>query len=591
MQNHADRGSVQVRIGHRGWLIFQLLWKTLIGGLILPFGYLVLLGCESNVALAPLPVELGLSGKKKKDDGKENAEANIVEKKIDFDQRDQVVGAVPPSYKEAPPEAKPVVQDGFKRFKVASDEKLLDKFPRGEEQFTILCNSTTNLVNVVRQKFCVEKVRPKSLVELQTALGLAVTNPALVARNQNGTGGNPAFAFQGHSSSLVGAFVSSINPRVVIMTPNLLANNTANPNFVVMGFVRGEQLAELIANDTVTGKPEFYLFSFRQACNDKPTGCTPGDLLTPAVESNWTEVSLYRAEELANTIVDCFHCHRPSGTTPMLRMQELRNPWTHWFRDNTDGQQLIADYYAAHGTAETYGGIPGPMIRGSDPQKLENLVRGNGFAAQPNEFQTATIRTELTQGGTSATYNQLQAEVLAGRAIPIPFVDLKVTEPALLTKYTQQYQNFLAGTVPLDRFEDHRDIFLTDPVKRSQIMGYAVAPGTSPKDMLMLACNQCHHSGLDQSLSRAKFNVDFTKMTNASEEITIAIERLKLGYSPERLKKEKIAFTDESGKDVKLHKGEHPLTMPPRRIKVLTDEQIDQLVQYLEQQKALLKPN
>jgi hypothetical protein len=354
-----------------------------------------------------------------------------------------------------------------------------------------------------------------------------------------------------------------------------------------MGFVRGEQLVELIANDSATGKPQFFLLSFRQACNDTPQGCSLGHLLTPAIESNWTEVSLYRAEELGNTIVDCFQCHNPTGNQVMLRMQELRNPWTHWFRDNTDGNQLINDYYAAHPTTETYAGIPGPMIRGSDPQKVENLVRGNGFGTQPNEFQTATIRTELTNNnGTSPTWQRLFAESVAGRAIPVPYIDLKVTEPALLTKFTQQYQAFTAGTLPLDKFEDHREIFLTDPAKRAQI-GFSIAPGMPAKDMFMLACNQCHNSSLDQTISRAKFNVDFTKMQKASTEIEIAITRLKMGYSKERLKKEKIEFVDASMKPVEMHKGEHVLTMPPHRIKSLTDEQIDVLVGYLKEQQKL----
>jgi len=444
--------------------------------------------------------------------------------------------AVPPEMKAPIPT---VDKDGKIKLAAVNEITLLDKLPRGEAAFMKLCTATTTLVNVVRAKFCVDKVRPKSIVELQTALGLAVTNPALTARNQNGTGGNPAFAFQGHSSSLVGRYVSSINPRAVIMTPQNLGNNTANPNFVVMGFVRGEQLVELIANDTVSGKPEFYLLAFRQACNDRPGGCNYGELLTPAIEKDWTEVSVYRAEDLTNTIVDCFHCHQPTGNRPMLRMQELRNPWTHWFRDNTDGNQLIADYYAAHPQTETYAGIPGPMIRGSDPQKLENLVRGNGFTAQPNEFLTATIRNELRQTpGVSATWNRLNAEVVAGRMIPIPYLDLKVTEPSLLAKYTTQYQNFAAGTVPLDKFEDHRSVLLTDPVKIAQV-GFAVAPGTPPKDMLMIACAQCHNSNLDQTISRAKFNVDFSKMQKASTEIDIAIFRLKLGYSEARLKQEK----------------------------------------------------
>jgi len=64
---------------------------------------------------------------------------------------------------------------------------------------------------------------------------------------------------------------------------------------------------------------------------------------------------------------------------------------------------LIADYTAAWGT-DGVGGVPGNLISGSDPQQLENFLRGNNMlfqeaqaanaatrAQQPNEFLTATF--------------------------------------------------------------------------------------------------------------------------------------------------------------------------------------------------------
>ena len=56
-------------------------------------------------------------------------------------------------------------------------------------------------------------------------------------------------------------------------------------------------------------------------------------------------------------------------------MQELQNPWGHWFRNNrNNGQQLLADFSAAHEANETYGGIPGAAITNSDPAQLEGLA-------------------------------------------------------------------------------------------------------------------------------------------------------------------------------------------------------------------------
>lgn len=539
----------------------------------------------------------------------EGFKGNAGDKKIDPSSQAPVVAepAVEGVLSSAPAEeAKSAdaipLQDG-KTFLALTDEEALHALKSGEEQIAIVCNRNAGKTNKILTAFCVNKLRPKSLLEFQQALGIAVVNPALTARNQNGTGGNPAFAFQGHSSSLVGRFTSAINPRAIIMSTEVLNNNAPNPNFIVMGFVRGEQFVELAVNNPSTpGQVDFFLAGFKQACNSAPKGCTPAELLTPAIESNWTEFTLFQDEDLKNTIVDCRHCHQPEGPTgpKILRMSELRNPWTHWFRDNTAGINLINDYYAAHGQDETYAGIPGPMIRGSDPQKLENMVRGNGFQQLQaiGEFQTNTIENEVEASspqqpasnvvpGTSATWDAMFQRVVRGETIPIPYHDVKVTEPDLLAQFTKQYQDFKAGTLPAANFSDHREVLRTDPKQRAD-MGFAVAPGTSPQDALMLACAQCHSSKLDNSISRSKFNVNLAAMPNAAEEIDIAILRLKLGHSENRLKSEDIRLLNAKGEEVSMHKGEHLLTMPPRRFKQLTDEQIDELVKYLQDEKLKL---
>jgi 5-methylcytosine-specific restriction endonuclease McrA len=491
-------------------------------------------------------------------------------------------------------------QRDAKTFLALSEEEPMHGLKHGEEQMKVVCAKIASMPNiasnVIMQKFCVQNMRPKSIIELQTILGLQIVNPNLTSRGDNGSGGNPAFAVQGHSSSLVGRFVSAINPRVLLMSASAVGR--ADPNYVIMGFVRGEQFAEIIINSP-TG-PEFFLAGFKQACNSKAEGCSPGELLTPAIESGWTEFSLYHEDEIKNSIVDCRQCHQTNGpdTPKLLRMQELQNPWTHFFRDNTAGINLINDYYAAHGTDEVYGGIPGPMIRASDPANLEDTVRDNGSNEQPNEFDTDAIQSEVedsspnqpednTIPGRSATWDALFARVLTGEMIPVPYHDVKVTEPALLAKFTKQYQDFKAGLVPMDKFEDHRNVLRTDQ-KQLGDMGFAVAPEMTPQQTLMLACAQCHNSRLDQTITRSRFNVNLASMQNAAAEIDIAISRIKLGYSPERLKSEGINIISPMGQPVAMEKGEHLLTMPPRRFKQLTDTQIDALVQYLEEQKKTL---
>src|SRR5437763_1543258 len=102
-------------------------------------------------------------------------------------------------------------------------------------------------------------------------------------------------------------------------------------------------------------------------CTAAPSGCAPGDLLTPAVEKQWRSVSLYEDEDLKNTVFDCRHCHQPNGpsTAKMLRMQERRAPWTHWFRNNANepgGVTLVQDFQTAHGKSEDYAGIPAELL-------------------------------------------------------------------------------------------------------------------------------------------------------------------------------------------------------------------------------------
>ncbi|NRA62853.1 MAG: hypothetical protein HRU19_00135 [Pseudobacteriovorax sp.] len=502
----------------------------------------------------------------------------------------------------------------------------------GAEQTAAICKRLEGkpATHPIKRTFCDpnnDPVLPTSLQMMQDRMGLRV--PVINNRNQNGAAPNPGFAVQGHSSSLVGQFVSSINPRVIIFNA---VEPSANQDFdtrafVAMGFVRGEQFAEIIVgqNDSDPNTfdpnedPEFFLVAFKQACNDAPGGCTPGDLLTPAVESNWTSVTVYEDEDIKNTIVDCKHCHQPEGVnTPKFgRMQELADPWTHFMRDNRSGQEITADYYAAHGTAETYGGIPGQSIEFSDPANLEDLVRTNGFnilQVEPIEFATQDIQDEIegannaqpadnTTPGVSNTWEQLFQLSAQGRVdinndpnnpdfrniIPIPYHDVKVTEPALLEKFTRQYQDFLAGTITPAQMEDHRYIFRTSQQEQAD-MGFAIRENTPPETILIQACFQCHNSQLDQSLTRAKFNVDLAAMgANAKAEIDIAIERLKLGYTEARLAQEEIKFFDEKTmEEKKLEKGEHILTMPPRRFKSLTDSQIDSVIEYLKTEQAKL---
>ncbi|MGE0173168.1 MAG: hypothetical protein AB7T49_10295 [Oligoflexales bacterium] len=421
-----------------------------------------------------------------------------------------------------------------------TEDDVLHDLPSGEAQLKVICSRKGE--DRVRKVFC-SSTPPKlaGLKDLQKALGIDFKGDG------NGKDGNPNFVFSGHSSSLVSRFTSAINPRAIIFSP--IKEN--KDDFVLMGFQRGEQFAEVISRDANSGDLAFFIVNFKQACN--ATGCTNKDLLTPAIEKNWVEYSIYEDLDLENTILDCKQCHQPGGpdSEKMLRMQELRNPWTHFFRDNRDGgKSLIADYQSAHNENEEYAGVPGSTISDSDPAELEDFVRDAGFGDQPNEFKTKKILQESEDGGKSETWTNLYEKAVAGQVIPVPYHNVKVTDPNKLAAMTKAYKNYMAS--PQGELADIREVFLDAGLRD---MGFMVKDGLNGKAILINACRQCHNDNLNPKITRAKFNID--KLDSMPrEEKDLAIERLTL--------------------------QEHDLKkMPPRRFKRLTEQEIAKAVEEL----------
>lgn len=442
-----------------------------------------------------------------------------------------------------------------------TEDDVFKALPSETEQLKILCARPGQ--DKVRTVFCGSNPpNITSLAELQKVLGLGILDPTRTGRGNNGTGGNAAFVFTAGSSSLVGKFTSAINPRLIMFTP---PNGNAIPDLVALGFVRGEQFAEIIAGDPSTGQMNFFLLRFEQACNEIEGGCKVGELLTPQVEKDWKKVTIYEDVDIQNTVVDCKQCHQPEGegTAKILRMQELRNPWTHYMRDNTSGgPTLISDFQAAHGTQEDYAAVPAAMIASSDPARLEDLIRDNGFGAQPNEFLTRTIEGEVRNSspgqpqnnavpGVSTTWQTLYDRFVAGQFIAPPYHDVKVTDPQKLAAMTKAYQDFRAGSLDKTAVPDIRKVF---PDAALRDMGFMVKAGLPGPQLLINACAQCHNSKLPQNITRARFNVDLSKMSR--EEKDLAIERLKLPESD-------------------------PRRMPPSRIRSLTAEEISLLTEEL----------
>ena len=420
--------------------------------------------------------------------------------------------------------------------------------PESQEQIGLLCAqlAAQNAQNVVRDAFCGGAApNINGLADLQASLGLAFTNPNATGRRNNGRQGNPAFTLVGHSSSLVARLTNPINPRALIFTPPNGRNPT--PGFIVMGFVRGDQFAELAVADRVTNEVSFFLVTFKNACN-LTNSCTIGELLTPAVETNWVDYTVYSQADLANTVFDCLQCHQTGGpgTGTILRMQELANPWTHFFRANRQGGAVLLNAFtAARGTNEAYAGIPAALIDASDPALLENLVRGNGFGNQPNRFNSGRIQNQVNQTpgqpannavpGTSTEWQRIYNATVTGQFIATPYHDVLVTDPAKLQAATNAYQSFLNGTLAASALPDLRDIFLDAALPE---IGFRVMAGLDGQQIITQACTQCHNSQLNQTISRARFNVDLNAMSDTrggiltgaarDAEIDLAITRLGL---------------------------------------------------------------
>ena len=400
--------------------------------------------------------------------------------------------------------------------------------PRGGEHTAEVCARPGD--DPLRDVFCTQNPSGiTSLVDLETALGIGSAS----------IGGLKGIAVTAHSTSLSARSVSAINPRV-------LALRIEVPPYELMtlAFTRGEQFSEVTVRDRGDGELRFYVVGFRQACNATPEGCRPGNLLTPEIERDWTEVTLYDEADLTNTVLDCAPCHQPQGpgTPKLLRMQELESPWTHWlFYGSDGGRALIADYSAAKGDEEL-AGMTSAQIQNALPENLNEIVVYDS-PAQPYPFDSATIEEEVRASaaklggaepednsvpGQSPTWQADYERSLAGEVIPVPYLDVKVTDAGKLARMTRAYQAYRSGDLAAEDLPDIRDVFPDDPERLAE-MGMSTEPGLSGEGVLLQACSPCHNERLDQTLSRARFRADLQGMSR--DEKDVAIGRLGLPES------------------------------------------------------------
>jgi hypothetical protein len=423
----------------------------------------------------------------------------------------------------------------------------LEGLPTGLDQWTALC--AKHYGDAISAKFCANATPPTltSLVDLETLLGLRVyPNP----NNDPTINANVRLTLNAESEGLGMRQVNSLAPRAFIMTNAGVAGGAALPSYQVLSFSRGEAFVEMVANDKAANTLRFFLVRFHPACEPN---CNFADLTTPTIESGWTDYTIYDDDTIKNTTVDCLSCHQPGGPTTkrILRMQELANPWAHWFYpERPETLQLVQEFMAAHGS-EDYAGIPMSQVMPSRPAALMNLVMNNGFAAQPNIYNTLQIRNELAASGSSATWASLYASSVAGMAIPTSYF-ANPGDPAKVSAATAAYQQTMAGTLPRDQMPDIRDTMLDAALPE---MSVRPAAGLDGRGILVHMCRMCHNSSLDQTLTRSQFNIDTLDQLPRAEK-DLAIQRLMM---------------DDSDR----HR------MPPSRFHTLSDPERDLVIQEL----------
>ena len=186
---------------------------------------------------------------------------------------------------------------------------------------------------------------------------------------------------------------------------------------------------------------------------------------------------------------------------------------------------LLAQFAETHRGDQQYGGVPVQTItnaldEGSGAQ-LEALLRAEGSGDQPNAFDPQIV-TEMTSG-TSPTWEARFATHLEGKAIPVPYPGVDVTDEAKRKAASQSYQNVVAGTAARGSLLDIRDIFSNDAMTK---LSFVPQPGADGRTIVLQMCARCHDGRGNSALNKNRFNVlQLEAMSRAEKDL--AITRLK----------------------------------------------------------------
>ena len=363
-----------------------------------------------------------------------------------------------------------------------------------------------------------------------------------------------------HSLGLGGRAVTPLNPRVIFAAMTVPDNELRADRTLAVAFSRGEQLVELAAYDAGARTLNLYLGRFHQACNDRPggAGCGAHDLLGPAVETGWRDFTLYAAEQLEDTPLDCLSCHQRSGGQPdvghRLRflMRQFSGPWLHWAGPVTSRVDCAPEGFArlpdlltlrAAITGEThYAGVALADLESRDSGRdleafiaLANVAAGLGqeltpgamfpsmALGEPFVLPSEAVLQESLCGIDRVNWRRYRDAVLTTAGLPVPFHAPDVLDRADADALAGRWAEHL-GASDEDAFTVAAR-WLSD--EAAEGAGFRFAAGNEPALVLRQACVRCHGPGTRPELRRARFNVESLPGL-APEQAREVIRRLSL---------------------------------------------------------------
>jgi hypothetical protein len=153
---------------------------------------------------------------------------------------------------------------------------------------------------------------------------------------------------------------------------------------------------------------------------------------------------------------------------------------------------------------------------------------------QPLNFDSTTILGERwpwieaqgypSEPVPSATWYAGYEAFKRGEQLALPYFDPTVVDPGKQASLSAAYARYRAGEIGAEELPDLADIFPDDPQVQAEI-GLQTEPAATPAQALVQACGACHNDVLDQSITRARFNIDLARLSR--EELDVAIFRLK----------------------------------------------------------------